>query len=324
MQLKQLEYLIKIVECGSITQAAQQLFISQPSLSKSVARLEQEYGIKILVRKARGIELTTEGKDLVHYARGVLTAANALERTFSNKQKCQKSRLFLGTQQLDFVYDLFLKTYLMNQDKEIHYNLVETDRSEVIRLVLNGDVDLGILVRSSSDAKTFLWHTEAKQLDIQTVDRSGIHACVGPKSPFYHRDSINFSEAQTCLHVVLDMEAEVKRDLYFGSMQNHFNLNKLIFFNTVSACESFLLKTDALLFVSKWTMGCFKSSKIHTFQVMPDRANDQPPVNELLWLKRAGEPLNLTELQFLHHLYHYFDKPYPEFADSKTRPCVKK
>lgn len=141
MQMKQLEYIVKIAECGSISKAAQLLFVSQPSLTKSVMQLEQEYGIQILIRKARGVELTPEGKSFIHYARGVLTAARVLESTFSHQKHLtdtKKSRLFLASQQLDFVYDLMLKTYQLNRSKRIHYNLVETDRNAVTGLLLSG------------------------------------------------------------------------------------------------------------------------------------------------------------------------------------------
>lgn len=82
MQLRQLEYIIKIAESGSITQAAEQLFISHPSLTKSILQLEQEYGIQIFVRKPRGIELTNDGKEFIHYAKAVLTATEMLNQRF--------------------------------------------------------------------------------------------------------------------------------------------------------------------------------------------------------------------------------------------------
>ena len=57
MRLVQLEYFIKIAECGSITKAAQELYVSQPSLTKAIASLEAEYDIKLLERTSKGVRI---------------------------------------------------------------------------------------------------------------------------------------------------------------------------------------------------------------------------------------------------------------------------
>lgn len=309
MKLKQLEYLLKIVECGSITKAARELYISQPSLTKSVVSLEEEYGIQILMRKPRGVELTADGKNFVYYARTVLAASNALAQNFTNRQSAPRSRLFLATQQLDFVHDLFFKTYLQNQDNRIHFNLVETDRNDVTRQVLSGNVDLGLLVRNQADAKTFLVNAEAKRLSVNVISRSGIYAAIGPYSPFYTRKSISVEETAACPQVVLDMEAQATQNLYFDNPDTYFNTEKIIFVNSIAACERFLIQSDMLLFVAKWAEGCFKDPRIRIVPVTDGKNTDQhDDVNELLWIKRAGEPLNFTEYQFLQLLYHRFGK----------------
>ncbi|MBQ2403895.1 MAG: LysR family transcriptional regulator, partial [Lachnospiraceae bacterium] len=82
MQIKQLEYLVKIVENGSISKAAEQLYITQPNLTKAVSSLEKEYGIRLFNRRARGVELTAEGKEFMRYARKVIAAADALDSNF--------------------------------------------------------------------------------------------------------------------------------------------------------------------------------------------------------------------------------------------------
>lgn len=307
MQLRQLEYIIKIAESGSITQAAEQLFISQPSLTKSILQLEHEYGIQIFVRKPRGIELTDDGKEFIHYAKAVLTAANGLNERFLHPQtSAQASHLLIAAQQLDFIYQILLSVYEQNKEKNLHYSLTETDRNSVIQQVLNGQADLGILVRSSADSKTFLWHTEAKKLDIEVLAHAATYACVGPKSCFYERDSITTSEAEHCTSLVLDMGPHAIQNRYFSMTHTHFNLKRLIFFNTVSACEHFLLETDALLFVAKWTMHCFKNPAIHFFPVIPEKTMSIAPSTELLLIRRAGEPISPTEQQFIHHLKCYF------------------
>lgn len=74
-----------------------------------------------------------------------------------------------------------MQTYLANRDKSVHYNLIETDRNEVTRQVLDGEADLGLLVRSPTDAKAFLWYTEARRLDIYLLDQAGVYAMVGSR-----------------------------------------------------------------------------------------------------------------------------------------------
>lgn len=310
MKMKQLEYLLKIVQCGSISRAAQELFVSQPTLTKSVLSLEEEYGVKLLVRKSRGVELTQEGKSFAHYARGVLTAAQALESNFNAKPGAGRSRLFVATQQLDFIYDLVLKTYLQNQEYSVHYNLVETDRNDVTRLVLDGKVDLGLLVRSNTDAKTFLWHTEARRLNAYSLAKAGVYVCLGPLSPYYRRQSLRFAEAAGSLQVVLDMEAAAKQDLYVDNVNNHFNMDRIIFFNSISACERFLIQTDAVMYAAKWAIGCFRDPRIRAVPIV-DRDSEEIR-NELLLIKRIGEPLTPTEMQFVGHLYAYFGREDPQ------------
>ena len=195
MQIKQLEYLLKIVECGSITKAASELYVSQPNLTKAIHQLEEEFDIKILSRKPRGVDLTLDGKNFVYYAKSVVSSVQALTDNCRKEHHTTHSRLFLATQQLDFVYNIFVKVFLQNNDRPVHYNLVETDRNNVVHQVLNGNVNCGLFVRNNADAKTFLWDTKAKDLELHVLDQGSSYVCVGPKSPYYHRDSITMAEA---------------------------------------------------------------------------------------------------------------------------------
>ena len=65
MRIQQLQYIIKIVETGSMNEAAKQLFITQPSLSNAVKDLENEMGIEIFIRNPKGITLTRDGMEFL-------------------------------------------------------------------------------------------------------------------------------------------------------------------------------------------------------------------------------------------------------------------
>lgn len=307
MKLKQLEYLIKIVECGSITQAAQQLYISQPSLTKAVSNLEDEYKIQLLVRKPRGVELTLEGRDFVHHARGIMAAVHALEADFTDENAPPRARLFVATQQLDFIYDMFLEAYKLNNGNNLYYNLIETERNDVVQQILDGQADIGFSVRTSEDSKNFLWSSEARKLDIHTLDKDIVHVAVGPMSPFWDRESISMDEIDSTMQLALDMEEQAKQ--IFWADYNYYsclNNNKIIFMNTASACEYFLLNTDAFSFVSPWTAKCYKDPRIKVIPISEEKYMD-----ELIWIKRAGEPLGPTEAFFLDKVYNHLGKKTP-------------
>ena len=74
MNIRQLEYFIVMAETQQITEAAQQLYIAQPPLSRSLQRLENELGVVLFTRTKKGIELTDTGKVL--YEKGRLLLKN--------------------------------------------------------------------------------------------------------------------------------------------------------------------------------------------------------------------------------------------------------
>ena len=80
MTLQQLKYMITAAEAGSITEAAKELFISQPSLSGAVKEVEKEAGISIFTRCRAGIALTKEGMEFLGYARQVVQQMNCLNQ----------------------------------------------------------------------------------------------------------------------------------------------------------------------------------------------------------------------------------------------------
>ena len=304
MNINQLRYFIKTADCGSMTDAAQALYISQPSLSKSIAQLESEYSIQLFERKPLGVVLTPVGVKFLNYAKVVVEAATRLDNTFNDRGAEDRSQLFIASQQCDFLYDILVRTF--KKSGAIVSNILETDRKSVIRKVIEGEVDIGILVRSTSDSKTFLWQSDLKKLEVNHLDKAGVYACIGPKSLYYNREQITFAEAERCPQIALDMEQETKMASFIESTKHHFNMNNIIFFNSISACKHFLLETDSLLFVSKWAIGCFAGTPIRSVAVVSDHKDDPAPVTELLWIKRYGEPLNRLSNQFINNLNDYF------------------
>ena len=71
MELRQFRYFVAIVDCGSLSRAAQQLFIAQSALSKQMSELESELGTQLLLRSRNGVAMTEAGKVFYEYAQGI-------------------------------------------------------------------------------------------------------------------------------------------------------------------------------------------------------------------------------------------------------------
>lgn len=90
MTLQQLRYVIMIADCGSMNEAAKQLFISQPSLSETIKELELEIGFDIFLRSNRGIVITPEGEEFLTYAKQVSEQYRLLEEKYIEKKSKKK------------------------------------------------------------------------------------------------------------------------------------------------------------------------------------------------------------------------------------------
>lgn len=83
VKLQQLRYIVEVASCGSVTEAARRLFVSQPSVTAAVRDLEREMGITVFDRTSKGMVTTTEGQTFLGYARQVLEQADLLEERYN-------------------------------------------------------------------------------------------------------------------------------------------------------------------------------------------------------------------------------------------------
>ncbi|TNY35065.1 LysR family transcriptional regulator [Thermomonospora catenispora] len=79
MNLRQLRYVVATADHGTMTSAAQALYVAQPALSRAVRELERELGVELFARSGRGVVLTAVGEQVVRQARIALEAVEAIE-----------------------------------------------------------------------------------------------------------------------------------------------------------------------------------------------------------------------------------------------------
>lgn len=152
MTLQQLKYVITIADCGSMNEAAKQLYLSQPSLSETVMSLEEEIGVELFIRTNRGIRTTVEGEEFLSYARQVVEQYQLLDDKYISHTNSRK-KFCVSMQHYTFAVKAFVVVAKEFGFDEYEFAVRETKTAAVIEDVKNFKSEIGILYRNDFNAK---------------------------------------------------------------------------------------------------------------------------------------------------------------------------
>ena len=242
MTLQQLKYALTIADCGSMNEAAKQLFISQPSLSETMKELETEIGLDIFLRSNRGIVITPEGEEFLGYARQVTEQFGLLQSKYIDKKVQEK--FSVSTQHYTFAVKAFVETVKQIGMEQYEFAVHETTTISVIENVKNFKSEIGVLYENdfnekvlnkmfkenglefvelfSCDTFVYLWsgHPLAKQ-DVITMEELDEYPCLSfdqgknnslylaeeMKSTYEYRRLIKANDRATLLNLMIGLNA---------------------------------------------------------------------------------------------------------------------
>lgn len=149
MELKQLESFVAVVVYGSFTEAAKQLYISQPTISTHIQALEKELGTKLITRTTKSIGLTKRGSELYDCAVKMLDLRDGLlEKWKSSDEKIV--RLGVSTIPSAYILPEFLPQFC-KEYPEIFFHSTQSDSKGIIEGVLDDRMDVGLVGMSCED-----------------------------------------------------------------------------------------------------------------------------------------------------------------------------
>ncbi|MGW0997718.1 transcriptional regulator CynR [Streptomyces sp. NPDC002520] len=189
LELRHLRYLLAVADHGSFTRAAEDLRISQPTLSQQVRQLERTVGVPLLDRTGRGVRLTDAGETYAHHARRALRDLAAAERAVQDVQDLSRGHLRLAVTPTFTAYLVGpLVAELYRRHPGITLDMKEMTQDHIESALLADDLDLGIAFAGShlpGISATTLF-TESLSLVTGTLDPQD-----GPAAPLPVRDVTN-------------------------------------------------------------------------------------------------------------------------------------
>lgn len=145
MKLRQLQYFLRVVEMQNITRAAESMHVAQPALSQQINLLEEDLGVKLLVRGSKGVLATPEGQLLYRHAQTILrqveNTRGLLSKTTSQVSGSVSIGLASSTARL---IALPLLTIAKKTFPSVVIEIVDTPSADLTKLVMQGRVDFAV------------------------------------------------------------------------------------------------------------------------------------------------------------------------------------
>lgn len=145
MNIEHLKYVLEVDRAGSISQAAENLYMGQPNLSKAIKELESTLNITIFKRTPRGAEITANGREFLRYARSILRQYEEMEALGKEDRK-ETQNFRVSVPRASYIVEAFTSFLLnLDGDKPIQVDFWETNALRAIQHVADGVAPMGII-----------------------------------------------------------------------------------------------------------------------------------------------------------------------------------
>lgn len=213
MTLQQLKYAITVAETGTITEAANKLYISQPSLTNAIHELEKEMNLVLFTRTNKGIHVSKEGENFLGYARQVVEQAEILEDKYK-KNGGGKKQFCVSTQHYSFAVNAFVDLVKEYGQEEYDFSLRETQTYEIIEDVARMRSEIGILFLNDFNETVLRKLLKANDLEFHLLFVARPHVFISRNHPLAGKAIITNEELE--LYPYLSFEQGEHNSFYFS------------------------------------------------------------------------------------------------------------
>lgn len=200
MNILHLKYAIMVSETGSISKAAEKLYVAQPNVSRGIKELETDLNITIFERNSKGIFPTPEGERLIMYGKRLLQEFDDLEKSF--KEQYNKNLFSISVPRASYIANAFVnfsnKLKSLN-NVEIYYK--ETNAYRAINNILNEYYKLAIVRYPTIYDKYFKDMLDKKELRYELVNEFNYVLICNKESILATKDDITIEDLKPLIEI---------------------------------------------------------------------------------------------------------------------------
>lgn len=201
MNTQYLTYVLEVERVGSISQAAQNLYIAQPNLSKSIKDLEKELGFQLFKRTSNGVQVTESGSEFLYHAKQITEQLDAISR-IQNRSGNGKLYYKLSIPRGSYIAEGFTSFIAeLEAEKGMEITLNETNSLGTISNVSDKGYNVGIIRYPVSDEAYFLSMLKNNHLQHEIIWEFEYVLVMSSKHPLANNSEITVDELQNYIQI---------------------------------------------------------------------------------------------------------------------------
>ena len=298
MNIQQLRYVVAISNSGTFREAAEKMYVSQPSLSISVRDLEKELGFKIFRRTSSGTFLTRRGMEFYEKAQELVKGFDVFQNQYANPEE-EKKEFSISSQHYDFLPPLITQfSVLYPENKDIR--IFESTTVQILDEVAQGHSELGIIYLNKQNTKGIMQRVDKLGLEVVDLIPFQTHIYLRKGHPLAKKESLVMEDLAHLPTVRFTQE----KDEYLYYSENFVDTSSSSqLFNVTdrATLNGILERTDAYATGS----GFLDSQSVNGITVIPliDDLN-----NKMVYVKREEVDLSPVAEKFVQVMEAYFDE----------------
>ena len=298
MNIQQLRYVVAIANSGTFREAAEKMYVSQPSLSISVRDLEKELGFKIFRRTSSGTFLTRRGMEFYEKAQELVKGFDVFQNQYANPED-EKKEFSISSQHYDFLPPLitqFSVLYPENKD----FRIFESTTVQILDEVAQGHSELGIIYLNKQNTKGIMQRVDKLGLEVIDLIPFQTHIYLRKGHPLAKKESLVMEDLAHLPTVRFTQE----KDEYLYYSENFVDTSSSSqLFNVTdrATLNGILERTDAYATGS----GFLDSQSVNGITVIP-LIDDLD--NKMVYVKREEVDISPVAEKFVQVMEAYFDE----------------
>mgnify|MGYP000872763393 FL=1 len=298
MNIQQLRYVVAIANSGTFREAAEKMYVSQPSLSISVRDLEKELGFKIFRRTSSGTFLTRRGMEFYEKAQELVKGFDIFQNQYANPEE-EKDEFSIASQHYDFLPPT-ITAYSQQYPEYKNFRIFESTTVQILDEVAQGHSEIGIIYLNNQNQKGIMQRVEKLGLEVIELIPFQTHIYLREGHPLAKKKELVMDDLVDLPTVRFTQEKD--EYLYYSENFVDTSASSQMFNVTDRATLNGILeRTNAYATGS----GFLDSDSVNGITVIPLNDNLN---NRMVYVKREEVDLSQAGTLFVEVMQEYFDQ----------------